>query len=138
MLFSTNKLEASPTTISIKGFFLIKFCTNKGYFFLSTWARTDQTARPFVLLRVLYCKAQASAAKPIIPPRASISLTRCVFARPPTAGLQESLPIARGSEQTSFTLQPSLAAAKAASMPACPPPTTTRLFSNTKPSKNII
>ena len=59
-----------------------------------------------------------------MPSKASISLTKWPLPRPPTAGLQDICPIVsllvvKRQTDTFF-----LAAAQAASEPACPPPTT--------------
>src|SRR3972149_3091324 len=65
-----------------------------------------------------------SVARPISPPRASISRTRCPLAMPPIAGLQDISPILSISRVMTRVLHPSLADARAASHPACPAPTT--------------
>ena len=59
-----------------------------------------------------------SAARPIIPPRASISRTSCPLATPPMAGLQLMRPIASKDCVTRSVSQPSRAEAEAASIPA--------------------
>ena len=63
--------------------------------------------------------------RPIIPSKASISLTRWPFPMPPMDGLQLSSPIVSKRCVTSTVFAPVRAAAVAASQPACPPPTTT-------------
>src|SRR5438034_4547920 len=63
-------------------------------------------------------------ARPIRPPSASISRTRCPFAVPPTAGLHGIWATVSFDNVQSPTLHPSLAAAYAASTPACPAPMT--------------
>ncbi len=68
--------------------------------------------------------AVASAKMPICPPSASISRTRLPLERPPMAGLQDILAIVSGFCVMSTVLVPSLARARAASTPACPPPMT--------------
>ena len=64
-------------------------------------------------------------ARPISPPSASISRTRCPLAVPPTAGLHGISATCLGDSVTSPTRRPSRAAAHAASHPACPAPITT-------------
>ena len=54
---------------------------------LSACARGDQTAGPRLRLSSLNWMPVASIARPIKPPSASISRTRCPFAVPPIAGL---------------------------------------------------
>ncbi len=65
-----------------------------------------------------------SAILPIMPPRASISLTTIPLADPPIEGLHGILPIFLKFNDKSKVFSPIWAAAKAASKPACPPPTT--------------
>jgi hypothetical protein len=62
--------------------------------------------------------AVASVTRPICPPSASISLTICPLAMPPTAGLQLICAILFMSMVTRQVLAPMLAAAVAASHPA--------------------
>src|SRR6266576_2616431 len=66
----------------------------------------------------------ASIARPINPPSASISRTRCPFAVPPIAGLHGMCATVSFVSVHSPTLTPSRAAAYAASHPACPAPIT--------------
>src|SRR5258705_3482500 len=66
----------------------------------------------------------ASIARPITPPSASISRTRCPFAVPPTAGLHGMCATVSFDSVHRPTRQPSRAAAYAASTPACPAPIT--------------
>ena len=91
---------------------------------LSHCALGDQTAGPLPRLSILNCIAVLSVTIPICPPNASISLTICPFAIPPTAGLQLICPILFMSIVIRQVLAPMLAAAAAASHPACPPPIT--------------
>src|SRR3954469_15568618 len=58
------------------------------------------------------------------PPRASISLTRLPFAKPPMAGLQDIRPTASRCIVTRATRTPPRAQTRAASAPAWPPPMT--------------
>src|SRR5512135_2556633 len=62
--------------------------------------------------------------RPISPPRASISRTRCPFANPPIAGLHDMRPMASALIVNRRVEHRIRAAASAASHPACPPPTT--------------
>ena len=66
----------------------------------------------------------ASIARPIAPPRASISRTICPLATPPIAGLQLIWPTVSQLVVSSAVLAPSRAAASAASVPAWPAPIT--------------
>ena len=59
-----------------------------------------------------------------MPPIASISLTIWPFPIPPIAGLHDIAPILFLSIVINSTWAPALAAAHAASTPACPPPIT--------------
>ena len=60
----------------------------------------------------------------ICPPSASISRTILPFAIPPIDGLQLIRPIASGVCVIKTVFRPILAVARAASIPACPAPTT--------------
>ena len=51
-------------------------------------ARGLHTAGPFPIFNMRNCMAVLSVIRPIFPPKASISLTICPLAIPPTAGLQ--------------------------------------------------
>ena len=61
---------------------------------------------------------------PISPPKASISLTRCPFDDPPICGLHGILATHSRVIENINVLNPILAAANAASHPACPAPIT--------------
>src|SRR5512145_1884996 len=65
----------------------------------------------------------------ISPPRASISRTRCPLASPPIAGLHDMRPMASTLIVRSRVAHPVRAAARDASIPAWPPPTTTTSYS---------
>src|ERR1051325_7699186 len=104
--------------------FSILFRASTEYHSRSFWHLGDQTAGPLDLLSILNWIPVASALFPISPPRASISLTRCPFAVPQIAGLQDILPIDFLSIVKRAVLHPILAAASDASIPAWPPPTT--------------
>src|SRR6185295_10752335 len=88
----------------------------------------------------------ASIARPIKPPRASISRTRCPLAVPPTAGLHGMWATVSRVRVQIATLHPRRAAAYAASTPACPAPITitsnlfmpgAELFSDTEPLEDM-
>ena len=98
--------------------------THLPYCGLSAWARGDQTAGPRLRFSSLNCIPVASIARPINPPSASISRTRCPFAVPPTAGLHGMCATVSRVSVHRPTLHPSFAAAHAASTPACPAPIT--------------
>src|SRR5271170_2403202 len=66
----------------------------------------------------------ASVTSPITPPSASISRTRCPFAMPPIAGLQDICAIKSRFIVIMAVRSPMRAHARAASQPACPAPTT--------------
>ena len=83
----------------------------------------------------------------IKPSRASISLTKCPLPSPPIAGLQDISPIVFIFIVIKAVLAPILEAAAAASIPACPPPTTItsylfivflNLFTNAKITEYIV
>jgi hypothetical protein len=65
-----------------------------------------------------------SMARAISPPSASISRTRWPLAGPPMLGLQLIQPMVSKWVVSSRVRAPMRAAARLASMPACPPPTT--------------
>jgi hypothetical protein len=69
------------------------------------------------------------AISPINPPSASISRTIWPLATPPIAGLQLICPTVSRFPVRSATRAPTRAAAAAASVPACPAPTTTMSYS---------
>src|ERR1700687_2262231 len=87
----------------------------------------------------------ASIARPISPPSASISRTRCPFAVPPTAGLHGMCATVSGDSVQRPTRAPRRAAAYAASHPACPAPITITsksdvvmsLFPNAEPREDM-
>ena len=61
---------------------------------------------------------------PISPPRQSISLTKCPLELPPICGLHGIFATASRLIEKTKVFIPSLAAASAASHPACPAPIT--------------
>jgi len=111
---------------------------------LSDWTRIARTAGPFDRLSIFTCKQVLSADFAICPPRASISLTKIPFAGPPIDGLHGIFPIRLKAPQTIIVLRPTLALAKAASIPACPPPITSAsyvwsiLFNNSSLVKTLL
>ena len=98
----------------------------RAYWRLSVWARRAHTAGPRLALSTRFCRAVASASRPITPPRASTSCTSWLLAGPPTAGLQGCQAMRSRLRLKRAVDNPSRAAARAASQPACPPPTTIR------------
>ena len=94
----------------------------------SACARGPQTAGPLPVLSIRYCTPASSIARPICPPSASISRTRWPFARPPIAGLHDMRPTLSQSSVIIAVARPLRAAASAASIPACPAPTTTTSY----------
>src|SRR5579872_1828040 len=96
----------------------------RAYEGLSACARSARTAAPLLSLSQRTCSEVASIKTPISPPSASISRTSWPFALPPTLGLHGSVQIFDGSPVTSSVSTPRRALARAASSPACPPPTT--------------
>ena len=79
---------------------------------------------PFRMFRIRNWMPVASMFLAISPPSASISLTRCPLASPPTAGLHDMRATASRLMVSSSVRRPMLAAASAASQPAWPAPTT--------------
>ena len=71
----------------------------------------------------------ASVFRPIAPPIASISLTMWPLPNPPTAGLHDICPMVSRFWVNIKVRQPTRAAARAASIPACPLPMTTTSYS---------
>ena len=68
-----------------------------------------------------------------MPPSASTSRTTVPLAMPPMAGLHDIWPIVSRALVTIATLAPARAAATAASVPACPAPTTITSNSASRP-----
>ena len=118
-----------------KSIFLLFSKANRHSFsnnFLSHWALGLHMAGPLLLLSILNWIEEASVIIPDIPPRASISLIIWPFATPPIAGLQDILAIVSRFWVMSKTFDPKVAAAWAASQPACPPPTTITSYLSSK------
>ncbi len=90
----------------------------------SAWARVARTAGPLLELRMRNWIPEASVASAMAPPSASTSRTKCPLPMPPMLGLQLIWPRVSMLCVSSRVAQPMRAAAKAASVPACPPPTT--------------
>ena len=91
---------------------------------MSHWARVARTAGPRRVFRRRNWMPDRSVLIPIWPPRASISLTMWPLPMPPMAGLQDIWPMVSRFIVTSRVSAPMRAAARAASVPAWPPPTT--------------
>ena len=91
-------------------------------------ARGLQTAGPFPIFNMRNWIAVLSVTIPMFPPKASISLTICPFAIPPTAGLQLIWAILFISIVIKQVLAPMFAEAAAASQPAWPPPITSTSY----------
>jgi len=72
-----------------------------------------------------------------VAPNASISRTICPLATPPMAGLHDICAIVFMFIVTNSTFDPILAAATAASQPACPAPTTMTSYSGNIPFSNL-
>src|SRR5690348_1179400 len=98
------------------------------YCCLSHCARGDHTAGPRDVLSRRNWMPTASVTSPITPPRASTSRTRCPFAIPPTAGLQDIWAIRSTLSVKRAVFRPIRAQAIEASQPACPAPTTTTSY----------
>ena len=103
----------------------------------SACTRFERTAAPLPTFNVRDCMVAKSAARPISPPSASTSYTKCPFAVPPIEGLQGKFAIASSDIVKSTVSTPIRADASAASIPACPAPMTTTLvfISTTASSK---
>ena len=99
-------------------------CMRLAYSFLSHCARVARTAGPRLRFNVFSWSEVRSALNPISPPKASSSKTRWLFASPPIDGLHGMRAIASARPVTSRVGVPIRAATRAASAPACPPPTT--------------
>ena len=91
---------------------------------LSAWARVALTAGPLRRFNTRNCIPAWSVARAIAPPKASTSLTRWLFPIPPIAGLQDICPSVSTLWVSKRVRQPMRAAARQASVPACPPPMT--------------
>src|SRR5688572_14495839 len=109
---------------SILGWAVSASLTHLPYARLSACARGDQTAGPRLRLSSLNWIPVASIARPINPPSASISRTRCPLAVSPISGLQGISATVSAESDTSPTRHPSRDAAQAASHPAWPAPIT--------------
>ena len=90
----------------------------RAYWRLSVWARRAHTAGPRLALSTRFCRAVASAKRPITPPRASTSCTSWLLAGPPTAGLQGCQAMRSRLRLNRAVEMPSRAAVSAASQPA--------------------
>src|SRR6266852_8452063 len=106
------------------GWFSIRERIARLYNRRSAWARVARTAGPFEEFRMRNWIPASSAAIAMAPPKASTSLTRCPFPIPPIDGLQDICPSVSMLWVSRRVRQPARAAARAASVPAWPPPTT--------------
>ena len=79
------------------------------------WAREERTAEPFLVLSMRNWMEVASVARPMMPPRASISFTSWPLASPPMAGLHDMSPMVSRLIVTSNVAQPMAAEARQAS-----------------------
>ena len=95
------------------------------YAFLSACARSECTAGPLPVFSIRDWMNTSSIARPISPPSASSSRTRCPFAVPPIDGLHGIIASESRFSVVRSVLCPIRAHASAASHPACPAPTTT-------------
>jgi len=93
--------------------FIILLYSRRSICILREW-----TAGPFPRLSIRLCKKHSSVVRPISPPSASISRTRCPFAVPPIDGLHGQFPTASRLMVKTTVLQPRRAAARDASIPA--------------------
>ena len=89
----------------------------------SAWARVARTAAPLLALRRRNCMPDISVANAIAPPSASSSRTRWPLPMPPMEGLHDICPSVSMLWVSRSVSAPMRAAASAASVPACPPPT---------------
>ena len=85
---STRISSTVPAKTSMFATAAICRCTSARYAYLSHCARGPRTAGPLLAFSTLNWMPDASAARPMIPPSASISRTIWPFASPPIAGLQ--------------------------------------------------
>ena len=115
-------LSVSPGWFSRTSFMLALYCH------LSHCVRTLCTARPFDVLSSLICVSARSAFRPISPPSASTSRTTCALPGPPMAGLHGIHAMLSSDPVSTRTRSPARAAARAASHPACPAPTTMQSY----------
>ncbi len=137
-------LEAAPSKIVSSSWLFSCCCIADLYKRRSACARVACTALPLLELSVFRCIPAKSAALAIKPPRASISFAKWPLPTPPIAGLQLICPMLFLLCVNKRVLCPILHKTAAASVPACPPPTTTasnvfvvfpNLLTNTKTIK---
>ena len=121
---SVRRLTTCPCFIVRLSVFSSSCFMHTEYMLRSICALGENTAGPFVRLSILICTAHLSAIFPIIPPRASTSLTSCPFDVPPMLGLQGRFARLSNASVNRTVLRPSFEQAYAASQPACPAPTT--------------
>ena len=116
--FSTQTLVTSACFTSSRGSFSSVCFIYVWYLTLSDCTRSECTAGPFPRFSIRDWIKVASAAIPICPPRASISLTSCPFALPPILGLHGIFAIVSSESTRTTVFIPRRAAASAASHPA--------------------
>ena len=121
---STSSSQASSCHMSSPGVSSITLRHAQMNLPRSHCARGLHTAGPLPWLSMRNCIAVSSVTMPMCPPSASISRTICPLAIPPTAGLQLICAVLFISIVMRQVLAPMVAAATAASHPACPPPIT--------------
>ena len=95
-------------------------------------------AGPLERFSMRNCMAVLSVTRPMWPPSASISLTICPLAIPPTAGLQLICAILFISMVIRQVLEPICAAAAAASHPAWPAPITITSYLKSIQATNLL
>ena len=127
----------TPTTASSRtarlGCVATTLCIRSVYSRLSHCARVACTAGPRLVLSVFSCSEVRSALNPISPPSASSSNTRWLFASPPIEGLHGICAMESGRLVMRSVRTPMRAAMRAASAPACPPPTTMMSYLSSMP-----
>ena len=125
-VFSFRKMFVASPSITVRfSVFCVLFTMYFLYSSLSACALGERTAGPFLVFNILYWRPVWSIAFPISPPKASISLTTIPLAIPPMAGLHGIRPTFSLSRVIRAVFAPSFALARAASIPAWPPPITT-------------
>ena len=126
--FSTKMSSAPCWNKSKLGWFSRVWRMAALYKIRSAWARVARTAAPLRLFKTRNWMPALSVANAMAPPRASISRTKCDLPIPPIAGLQLIWPKVSILCVNNNVCAPIRAAARAASVPACPPPMTTTSY----------
>ena len=122
--FSTKISSAACWNKSRFGWFSSVWRIAALYRIRSACARVARTAAPLRLFSTRNWIPALSVANAIAPPNASISRTRCDLPIPPIAGLQLICPSVSMLCVNNKVCAPIRAAARAASVPAWPPPIT--------------